>query len=293
MDLTIAYITGRADPHLEWTIDTLEPQIRHGDEISLLVVDARGRSAGELASATRLARFEVVRPKPNAWQGPHRLTSCDWWAKSSAINTALVLCQTNYIAFVDDCCRLGPRWLDSVRAGYRARDAVLAGSYEKIEHGQVVGDHRRKSCPTGKRDCGGGWLYGCTYALPVAWALAIGGAEEGCDGMGSEDYIFGLMLQNAGFRIDFTPGLFVTQERPEVMPPSGPSAPLRRTDKGISPNDKSHAALRRFGVRSHTEFSPDLVALRRQFLVTGAVSWPLPDRDLRDWYDGQLVREMT
>jgi hypothetical protein len=294
MHLTISFLTGRAAPQLDWMLASLIPQLVADDEIEVLVIDMLGRSPEDLGTSScpcRNVRVRVELSKPTAWQGKHRVTSCDWWAKSSSMNTAFVLCDTDYVAFVDDCCRLGPRWMETVRRGESSRNSVLAGTYDKIERGRVSHDHRRLLSPSGKPNCGGGWLYGCTFALPLAWALEANGAEEGCDGMGTEDYIFGFMLENNGHSIDFVPDLAVVQERPENATPGIPSISLRRTDKGTSPHDKSHAALARFKGRTSTEFSPDLRALRA-LRAAGQLTWPLPDPDLRDWYDGQLVREM-
>ena len=305
MKLSIAYITGRAEPHVGWMLESLEPQIRAGDQIELLVIDLHERAALDLVEPELVQRLHAVdikisAPKPNIWQGPHRVTSCDWWAKSSAINTAIVLATHDYLAAVDDRCRLGPLWLDEVRKGERARASVLCGSYDRHEDGRTVPDGRRASSPRGTIGCGGGWLYGCTWALPLAWALAVNGFEEGTDGMGGEDYIFGLNLQHAGYRLDFVPALFVELERSarhsdrgpdgRVLPFQGPTP--RRTDKGISPRDKSHAALDRFGKRNRTEFTPHLTELRA--LRARGYPWPRPDpqADHRDWYDGQPIRDM-
>ena len=85
---------------------------------------------------------------------------------------------------------------------------MLAGTYERIEtRGDVsiiTHDHRMDKHPRGHRNCGGGWLFGCTMALPLAWALEVNGFEEGCDSLTGEDYIFGLMLDNSGRRIELT-----------------------------------------------------------------------------------------
>lgn len=293
MQLTIVYITGRKEPHLEWVLDTLAAQLHPQDAIEVLVIDLQGRSPTDLCHGRHHPQVQVrvELPKPNPWQGKHRVTKVDWWAKSSAMNTGLVLCATDYVAFLDDCCRLGPQWLSTVRQGNQERVAVLAGSYDKIEHGTVVQDHRRLKAPEGRVNCGGGWLYGCTFALPLEWALDVNGAEEGCDGMGTEDYILGFMLENCGRRIDFVPSLMVTQQRPENAMPGVPSISLRRTDKGKSPLDKSHAALERFRVRKRTEFSPDLRALRAR-RAAGDYSWPPVNPLVGDWYDGQLLRDM-
>lgn len=294
MRLTIAFITGRPEPHLDWLLESLAPQVSSRDEIRVLVIDARGRTPEALGARSYGNWIPTVRvelPKPTPWQGTHRITARDWWAKSSAMNTALVLCDTDYIAFLDDCCRLGPAWLDAVRRGERKRRSVIAGTYDKIEGGVVTPDHRRTLAPKGRSNCGGGWLFGCAFALPLEWALEVNGAEEGCDGMGTEDYIFGFQLENNGHRIDFVPSMAVAQERSEISVPGTPSIGLRRTDKGVSPLDKSHAALARFRARKRTEFTPDLRVLRAA-RAAGNLSWPLPNPEMRDWYDGQLVREM-
>jgi len=299
---TICFLTGRADPRLEWVLESLSQQSPFTDQISILCVDALGRQRPEDLMATRwpyerapwISSIRVVSPKPCAWQGPYRLTDRDWWATANARNTALVYCQDDYLAFLDDRGHLGPRWLDAVRRGYRSRASVLAGSYDKLEgppDARITSrDHRRLKCPEGKVNCGGGWLFGCTFALPLEWALAINGFEEGCDGLTGEDYIFGLMLANSGRRIDFVPDLFVLQDRQPGNESCKGSYACR--DKGTSPADKSHAALRRFGSASRTEFTPDLRALRTRLAAGDAAPWALPDPDARDWFDQEPIRNM-
>lgn len=284
---TIVYITGRREPHVDWMAGDLQRQIQSGDELHLVVVDTFGRSLAELDIPQTLFKDVVVsRPKPNIWQGPHRIMTVDWWANSNARNTGIVLCQTDYVVFLDDRCRLGARWLDTVRRGEQDRGAVIVGAYEKLENGKVTVDHRLRQCPEGKPNCGGGWLYGCTLALPLEWCLETNGFEEGCDGLSGEDYIFGFMLENNGHRIDFRPPLFVQLERS-----SAHANTYVRVDKGVSPRDKSHAALERFKPRKRTEFTPDLRLLREQLGQGGSFPIPDPRADHRDWYDGTRIGE--
>lgn len=292
MNLSICYITGRVEPHIEWALEAIARQRDGGDTLDLVIIDALDRTVEELVPDAALrATVEEMRAfpvKPNVWQGKHRVTAVDFWAKSNAANTGLCVARHGYVAFLDDCCRPGEHWLSNTRVGNQNRRSVLAGSYTKIENGQHVQDHRAQQAPAGKANCGGGWLFGCTLALPLEWALTVNGFEEGCDGQSAEDTTFGLMLQNAGYRIDFVPSLYVELERGV----QGNS--FVRKDKGSigTPNSKSHEALRRFGRRSRTEFTPDLRALRTHVMNGGEFPVPDPNGDYRDWYDNQPIREM-
>ncbi len=302
MKLSILYVTARREPRIDWILTGLAEQTRNDDTIELIVIDLHGRALEALgervvsAEHYPVGRIKVVEPKPNIWQGAHRVTSVDWWAKSNALNTGIALASHDYIAAVDDRCKLGPQWLAAVRLGEIARTHVLCGSYDRLESGKVVPDGRRAVAPTGRMRCGGSWLYGCTWAMPLEWALGVNGFEEGCDGLGGEDYIFGLNLHHAGRRLDFVPSLMVELERSPQFSVGDNGHAIspspKRTDKGVSPHDKSHAALARFGQRSRTEFTPDLRALRR--IVRRGEPWPIPDRngDHRDWFDGASIKDM-
>ena len=78
------------------------------------------------------------------------------------------------------------------------------------------------------------------------------------------------------------------------MPGAGAGHPLPSVDKGVSPNDKSHAANARFGRRKHTEFTPELRALRELARTQGPGALPIPDPDANflDWYHGARIAEM-
>jgi hypothetical protein len=290
MRATLVYMTGRRDPRLDWTLRSLDAQATSDDDLELIIVDALGRNPADIGLVPCAAVTSVIatRPKPCVWQGPQRVTSRDWWATANARNTAIALASRDYVVFCDDRCWLGPEWLAQIRRGACERASVLVGSYEKLEDHRVTMDHRRQRYPEGLPNCGGGWLFGCTFALPLEWLLEVNGLEEGCDGLTGEDYILGLMLGNRGRRIDFEPRMFVRQERS-----MGTEHGYAMTDKGCAPADKSHAALDRFGKRDRTEMTPDLRELRRR--ITAGEGFPDVDHgvDYRDWYDGQPIRDMT
>lgn len=305
MKLSVVFMTGRQDPKLEWVVNDLLDQVQPDDDIELLVIDFFGRNAYGLLGPTTTRRvFEqsvlrtinVQKPKPTVWQGDYRVTREHFWATANARNTALCLVAHDYVAFLDDRCHLGPMWLDTVRKYEAERTSVLVGTYVKYEDGELAADpkvavdHRIKIEPNGKRNCHNGWLYGCTFALPLEWALDVNGFEEGTDGLTGEDYIFGMMLSNRGHMLDFDPGMFVQQDRSKGNVTC--KGIYRCMDKGVSPNDKSHAALYRFGARDRTEFTPDLRQLRTDVLSGKLFPTPDPQIEHRDWFDDQLIAEM-
>ncbi len=297
MRLTIAFITARLDPMLGALTDCLAAQMFPSDAISLIVIDALGRPLAELAP-THAAGFVGMRsmlPKPNIWQGPHRIAPRNLFANATARNTALIYCDDDYIAFLDDRTTLDPTWLAEVRRGERDREAVLCGPVSKHLDGQTAAawgpishDSRAKHSPAGLVNCGGSWCFGANFALPLEWALQVNGCEEGCDPVGCEDYIFGSMLANVGRRIDFTVKMGVQQDRKgsvhvEEFP---------RIGKGVSgPTDKSQVLTRRYRDLRRTMDTPDLTELRARVRRGEPLPIPDPSVDYRDWYDQTLVRD--
>ncbi|HUV12671.1 MAG TPA: hypothetical protein VMY18_03445, partial [Acidobacteriota bacterium] len=61
-------------------------------------------------------------------------------------------------------------------------------------------------------------------------------------------------------------------------------------DKGVSPNDKSHAALSKFGRLNRTQHPWNLREVREHVLSGG--DWPSVSAfPKNDWYDGQPICE--
>lgn len=270
-----------------------------GDDVRVIVVDM-------LAPTRDLAGVDVhglpvrhVPCKPNVWQGPHRRTPRDWWALSTYRNTAVCLCETDWIAMIDDRCVLMPTYLDAIRRAMAGRYAV-AGRYQKrydmgvtagviTEEGRISGeDPRLRKGSRGAVKVPGNWFYGACNAQPLEWALEINGWDESCDPLGLEDCVYGSMLELNGHKVYYDPEMFMIEDRSvaAVEPPLA-----KRADKGVSPNDKSHAILKRTAGLRRATHDVDLRAVRASVLA--GEPFPIPAGPDTDWYDGQPLSEFT
>jgi hypothetical protein len=300
--LTIAYITARKEPCLQWFFDSLRRENREGEDISVIVVDFYA-SERVIPFASSPKSLLHVEPKPNIWGGKHRITKENWWHVSAASNTAICLCTTKWLAFLDDRCVLLPGWLNSVKEAIKSGYAVC-GTYEKrtgmtvengvIKHAGIVTgedsrmkEYNRESSQFGTKGvvrCYPEWFFGCSFALPLEWALTVGGLPEISDGLSMNDVLFGLLIANNGFPICFDPSMQIVEDRT----PSELGTPMRREDKGKSPNDKSHALLDMFRSAKYSMNSYDIRKLR--FEVSKGMPFPEPEKKpYHDWYDSEEI----
>lgn len=294
MDLTIAYVTARQKPEIHWVFDSLMRQTVKPHGIKFIIVDLLYKKRDLPSLNPRFVKH--VPPKPNIWQGEHRITKQDWWAMSNARNTGICLCDTSWIAFLDDRCILAKTWLESIKSAMRHGYAV-AGSYEKVHYLEVANGQVMKYKATDGKDCRvgangpvkapGEWWFGCTGALPLEWALEVNGYNEAMDSLSFEDVIFGKTLENRGYPIYYDKRMHIVEDRTPAELGTTP----RRTDKGVSPNDKSHKALELFARLKRSPNEHDLRLVRQRVLAGG--KFPSPDgrRTYRDWYDNMPVKE--
>lgn len=300
MSLTVAYITNRRDPRVEWFLCSLARELRDGPSYHLVVVD-------HFANTRPLALppgTVHVPPKPNVWNGPHRLTREDWYACSNSRNTALCLARSEWIVYCDDLSVLLPGWGAAVRAAM-AGGYIVAGAYRKVrglevENGAVVhfdagytdGTDTRIAACAGRPDpvpANGDWLYGCNLAAPVESLLSINGWDENCDGVGGEDYCTGIRLSNAGWPLYYDRRM-MEWEADELH---FVDKPFVRRDKGVSPNDKSHALLHmaRATAWCPNYFGEGGIRLLRDRVLAGE-PFPPAIAPEHDFFDGQSLREM-
>lgn len=221
MSLTIAYMTSRREPMIHWFLDSFNRECKGSYEsIKIVVVDFFADDPGRRDWLAKQAHCDIthVAPKPTVWQGKHRLTKEDYFAAANARNTAVCHALDGYIVFVDDLSVLIPGWLDCVlkamNGGY-----VICGTYKKVlalvvEKGEVVYCREHKAGVDSRYAMGladrpvplpGGAVYGCSVGMPVEAILQVNGWPELADtcGMGSEDYLCGILLEQLGWKIMF------------------------------------------------------------------------------------------
>lgn len=317
MHLTVAYITFRREPMIEWFWKSLDREtcLDYSD-MTVVVVDARHRgSALRVAANKTKSRTIVTTPKPCVWSGPHRLTKNEYFSAASARNTAICFAQDGYLAYVDDLSVLMPGWLrgvrDAMKYGY-----IACGAYRKVlklEMGETAEQLSYENFPAGwdHRWSAGhqdravpaypNWFYGCSVAAPVNAFLKINGWCEDSDstGIAGEDYITGMALANTGHKIMYDRRMLTLESEERHHIDNG----LLRVNKhrptwdGIKdpdPADKGHELINRLRdcgsfPNDFTPF-PDLAALRQHIL--GGGEFPVMKTPDRDWYDGQALSEL-
>jgi GT2 family glycosyltransferase len=341
-ELTICWMTSRKDACFDWFCDSLHretggnyegihliaidywacPWVRGGNPVanSEIVAMMHEDRRGYILNALRCYgdQFQWAAPKPSPWQGSYRQTKEDWFAAANARNTAVVLCKTDWICFVDDLTCLMPGWLTEVFNAMRHEKTVTCGAYRKVRemmvvNGELMGfkpnvngdgrdiglDSRLKHHPgeqSGPAAGGlqGNWLFGCSCVMPLSALIEVNGWDERCDGMGAEDTNTGINLARRGWKFRYAPKMmtYESEERHHV------EGQFKRSDYGVSPNDKSHEMLRicqtgaetKDGRRMGLAENMDITRLREK--IRSRQTFPAPARDQREWYTGKSLSEL-
>lgn len=290
--LTIAYITSRKQPRFLWFYVSLCKQLQN-ERPQIIFVSTDPTIENHVTKQDD--HILAVNPKPTIWQGKHRITKTDWWAKSNAMNTAICLCKTDFIAFVDDRCVLAPQWLQCVRDAMAGNYAVC-GSYEKrsgmkVENGEIsdygeclgVDTRHQYGEPVATRD----W-YGGSCALPLEWCLEVQGYNESyCDSLGLEDCMFGQTLKNSGFPMKFDSRMRIIEDRT----PSEIEGALKRADKDVHLGNraKSWGVVRALRNEKTSQNPFDIRNMRAR--VLNGEPFPPPTGSTLDWFDQQPISE--
>lgn len=299
--ITLSFVTARRDPKAHWFFQSLHRETK-GDYTGLrvVVVDfyAYGHREGDgwtdAQAEVRRAEFrelcscpDYVHTSPiwNTWQGPHRLTREQWYAKADYLNAAVCFTPGDWLVNSDDLSVLMPGWLNAVRAAVTRNNVITCGAYRKVNNlavrnGEVVGytDHpsgldRRWRFGDDARPvaCRGSWMFG-NFAAPIDPILRINGWPQLSNGLGFEDSPTGNMLERAstGFVYDRRMLTWESEEDHHR------DKPMVRSDYGQSPNDKSHDFLNRANAAPRWDnpgFGPEGLAGVRRRVLAGE---PLP-----------------
>lgn len=301
--LTVAYLTSRLNPRLQWVLDGIKNQAQ-GRQFELIVVDYHADKEGrkEFISHGRDLPFLHVTPKPSALQGKHKQTSKDYFAAANARNTAACYAKGTHICYLDDLTCIGPEWFDNVWHCAQSQ-YVMCGSYKKVkdmvvengvlishtEFPQGVDSRWSMGSDNGLVHCSGGQLFGCSFCLPLSWYLSVGGQDEIYDGLGAEDYSLGLNLEKAGYPIYYNRNA-LTYESEEAH---YEDEAMIRLDKRMGNTYSSNVLLEQLQAsptpRIHGNDYP-IDELRA--LCQAGKPFPLPVKNKKDWRDGQPYKEM-
>jgi len=308
VSFTISYITNRLEPKIEWFFGSLARQ--NGSGIPVNIVDFHASDLERRKKVEGLADHYGINlnwhtePKPTVWQGRHRLTKEDYFAASNASNTAIAMCETDWIVFVDDLSVLRPGWLDCVKEAI-TRDGITCGAYRKVlkldvQDGEVI-QHEEHPLGIDVRErqvgsntltrCGGQWFFGCSFVAPIESLLKINGFDEDCDSMGMQDCVAGLMLERNGYNFWYDSRM-MTWESEELH--GQPGNVFHREDWGVSPNDKSHKILELINggrIVAPNYFGPGgLRALRERLIDSG--DWPEATIPQHEWFSGTPLKDL-
>jgi hypothetical protein len=296
--LTIVYVTARHEPKIEWFFDSLDRETG-GDysNTKIIVVDTFANQYPRPVNA-RVSWW--IEPKPTIWQGKHRITSQDWWAKSNSLNSGIAMCESEYICFVDDRCVLSHGWLHCIQDAMIGGFAVC-GSYEKrsgmkVENGEIVdegeflGADVRRKFGTAVRTTD--W-YGGSCALPLEWCLRVNGfPEDICDGLGFEDIAFGILLRNNHLDMRYDSRMRIIEDR---TPGESYEGALKRASKPSPDPEKPKLAkdyriLDIMAASTSSGNSYDIGKLREK--VLRGEPWPEPIASHQDWFDGSEIKDL-
>jgi hypothetical protein len=237
------------------------------------------------------------------WQGTHRLTTKDYFAAANARNTALCHAPDGWIVFADDQAVLMPDWYSRVRAAIEG-NYIVFGAYKKasfmnVVNGELLGSDIKQSGIDSRWGIGSAdkavpasptLLYGASFALPVSAMLRVNGMDEKCDPVGGEDYNLGIRLGNSGWKDFRYDRRMLTIESEDL---AGAEPAFVRVDKGVSPNDASHALLEMSSKSSraaNSHLGMSMEELRQQILA--GHEFPIVREPAHDFFDNQPLCEM-
>lgn len=298
--LTIAFLTARHDPKLHWFMESLDRETGNDYSNTKVIVVSTYDPPIERWKPHWEKSVQLVKPKPTIWSGDHRITKENWWSKCNSANTAIALCDSEWLGLVDDRSVLAHGWLQCVQDSMIHTYAVC-GSYTKhanlgvvkgevTDEGSILGGDVRKQLgyPVPSYD----W-YGGSCALPLEWCMKVNGfPEDICDGLGFEDVAFGILLKNNKFPIRYDSRMKLFEDRTQGQIDGA----LKRASKPSPDPDrpllaKDYQILAKMNASFSSGNSFNIRELRDKVLA--GEPFPPPTASHYDWFDNQPIAEMT
>ena len=237
----------------------------------------------ETLKATVDGRFDYIHmaPKPSIWRGRHKKTKGTYYDVSGTRNTGLILCDTEYIVFVDDLSVLMPNWL-TYHKNAAEKNIIFVGAYDKVSdivfenrmfksYSRFDMDSRMASQPTDEsiKVCGG-WIFGSNAGFPTECIYKINGYDEFYARRGCEDCNLGVRLENAGYKdlIYYNKNCLIIED--QDMHYTGENDPnldlnytLRQYSYSAERNYQKHATCS----AAMTKIESDSLYVRREYLT--------------------------
>lgn len=177
--------------------------------------------------------YQLLAPKPTVWRGPNRLTNNDYWDKSNASNTGIVVANNEYLVFIDDSTIVDRNWFVNVRQAM-LMGVPFAGGYKYLKPGAKISDtgqilegivdsddYRLRKYTYTQPCTEPGEQFGGNMGLPAELAFRLEGYDEIMSGSGGlEDSEFSVRVNRLS-PVFFFPGSIIYQLMEEHEPISG------------------------------------------------------------------------
>ncbi len=217
MKITICYTTSRMEPMFDWFFDSLISQYSDKNVTDkIIIIDSYAEIQSDRLDNIKEKvndRFKYIHlpPKPSIWRGKYKKTKGTYFDLSGTRNTGMIVCDTEYIVYIDDLSVLMPNWL-SYHKNAALHKNILAGSFDKVdnikfENNKFIScdrkymDQREFHQQTDEQiNIGGGWLFGANAGYPLEYLIHVNGHDEFYARRGCEDCNLGIRLENAGFK---------------------------------------------------------------------------------------------
>lgn len=213
--LTVGLITKRSEPHIDWSLQSLNQQTF--SDFEYIIVDGYYHRPGRKEYVVGLIEelgvgFPVLHipDKASRWKGQRPCIA-------NARNTVLLFANGQYIVHADDCCKMRNNWLERhymwLSKGYLSAGSWI-GCQSTGPNGEcfegIYGPEQRLKSMSGHGEVNNQWLYGGNFGYIVEAALSVNGFDEWYDGeIGLEDMDFGERLARKGYKTMFDPGCLV------------------------------------------------------------------------------------